>query len=75
MAEGDAQQIEIADYVFDPEFSEITDVDDPSDNRVAIFRLVSDRLPTLFIRLANSHNGYYSHGFAFKGSRIIEGTL
>lgn len=46
---------------------------------MAIFRLVGSdyrkKKPDLYVRLENNHNGFYGHGFTFKGAEIIKGIL
>lgn len=80
---GDAEQsqeIELEDYCFDPAFYRRID-DEYEETHVAIFKLNAYRgwdsknLPDLYLRLENHHNGYYSHGFVFKGDTIIENSL
>jgi hypothetical protein len=73
------QEIELDGYCFDPEFYHRSDSDD-SVEQVATFKLIGDRytnpkLPDLFLRLGNHHNGYYSHGFVFRGSVIVDGSV
>ncbi len=46
---------------------------------VAIFKLVHrayrEEKPNLYVRLENHHNGYYGHGFTFRGAEVIEAIL
>ena len=75
-----AKEIELEGYCFDPNYYQRHD-DDSSEEYVATFKLVGRQrdkqpeLPDLFLRLENHHNGYYSHGFTFRGAVIIEGAL
>lgn len=74
-----SQEIELDGYCFDPEFCHRFD-DNEVDEQVVTFKLVASRyikpkLPDLFLRLENHQNGYYSHGFIFRGSTIIEGSI
>jgi len=80
--EGDnaaVKEIELDGYCFDPNYCQRHD-DEGGEEYVATFKLVGDqwdkpKLPDLFLRLENHHNGYYSHGFVFRGNSIIEGAL
>ena len=67
------QEIELDEYCFDPQFCDRESAGE--DGGVAIFKLRGWKLPDLFIRLENHHNGYYSHGFTFRGAVIIEDSL
>jgi hypothetical protein len=72
------QEIELDGYCFDPQFCERESAG--VDGGVAIFKLLgrqygTSKLPELFLRLENHHNGYYSHGFTFRGAVIIEDLL
>lgn len=69
-----AQEIELDGYCFDPEFFERAD-EDASENYVARFRLKGWSKPDLYVRLENHQNGYYSHGFTFRGAVIIEDSI
>ncbi len=75
------QEIELDGYCFDPKFCERESAGEDGDvESVAIFKLLGSRygtpkLPELFLRLENHHNGYYSHGFTFRGAVIIEDSL
>jgi hypothetical protein len=75
------KEIELDGYCFDPKFCERKSYgDDGEDFAVSIFKLVGSpwlnpKLPDLFLRLENHHNGYYSHGFTFRGDVIINGSL
>lgn len=75
--DSNVQEIELDRYVFDPHFHERTS--DDVGNEVAIFKLLSNNygpeLPDLFIRLENHQNGYYSHGFIFRGAAVIESSI
>jgi len=82
--EGDVladQEIELDGYVFDPKFCERESASDSWDEGgAAIFKLLGRRSllsesPDLSLRLVNHHNGYYSHGFTFRGSVITEDSL
>jgi hypothetical protein len=71
-------EYELEGYHFDPEFY----LNEPDgDNGIAIFRLKhqgawqADPEPDLFVRLENHQNGYYSHGFTFRGNTTITGYL
>lgn len=68
------QEIEMDGYCFDPEFFERAD-EDASENYVARFKLIGCSKPDLYVRLENHHNGYYSHGFTFRGAVIIEDAI
>lgn len=68
------QEFDIENYWFDPEFCEVKD-DDSDNGNVAIFKLVTWKGRNLYLRLENTHNGYYSHGFTFRGTNSIEGSL
>lgn len=77
--EGSPQLIHLEDYRFDPEFFK-KEENDGNETYAAIFKLVeagwgNKELPDLYIRLENHHNGYYSHGFTFKGAETIGGSL
>jgi hypothetical protein len=71
--------IEIEGYAFDPGFCELQDCSDEYEcGTVAIFKLVDseyEQKPPLYIRLENHHNGYYSHGFTFRGDTTTRGDL
>jgi len=73
------KEIELDGYRFDPIFFQRQD-DRDSEQYVATFKLVSSwggkkNAPDLFLRLENHHNGYYAHGFTFRGAMIIEEWL
>lgn len=73
------QEIELDGYCFDPDYFLRKD-DEGEESHVAIFRLKDCRFgepksPDLYVRLENHHNGYYSHGFTFKGNKIIRESL
>jgi len=73
------KEITLDGYGFDPEFYERED-SDGEESYVAIFKLrfhswTEPQKPDLFIRLENRHNGYYSHGFTFKGAKTIQESL
>jgi hypothetical protein len=74
----ESKEIELEGYVFDPAFCERSD-DDGREQYVAIFKLVyrayGEEKPDLYVRLENHHNGYYGHGFAFRGTEVIEAVL
>lgn len=80
--EGDndaVKEIELDGYCFDPSYCQRHD-DEGREEYVATFKLVGrqwdkPKLPDLFLRLENHHNGYYSHGFTFRGAVIIEDSL
>lgn len=63
---------ELAPYVFDTSRDSVVQNDG-----CAIFRLWADDKPDLYLVLFNHHNGYYSHGFAFKNNdvTILTGQL
>lgn len=66
------------DYVFDPDFCTMEkDGSAYEERNTAIFKLVSPwpGKPPLYLRLMNKHNGYYSHGFTFRGAETIKGNL
>ena len=60
-------------YVFDPKFHELSG--DGDEKHVALFRLLSDSEPDLYVRLVNEHNGYYDHGFTFKGEITVDDCI
>jgi len=71
---------EIKDFVFDPEFYEREDnTENYEDTNTAIFRLLKRAWKQdpeiLYLRLSNTHNGYYSHGFIFRGNKIVSDSL
>jgi hypothetical protein len=73
--DSEEMEIELDGYNFDPNFCERAN-DEEYDEYVAIFKLVGKpQLPDLFLRLENHHNGYYSHGFTFRGAVVIEDSL
>tara|TARA_R110000772_G_scaffold143235_1_gene252731 strand:- start:8918 stop:9319 length:402 start_codon:yes stop_codon:yes gene_type:complete len=80
--EGDGEaekEIELDGYNFDPEFCEQVD-NEVKERYSATFKLVSrswgePKLPDLFLRLENHHNGYYSHGFTFRSAVVIKSSL
>ena len=80
--EGDGstgKEIELKGYCFDPNYCQRHD-DAEDGDYTATFKLVGNqwaktKLPDLFLRLENHHNGYYSHGFTFRGAVIIEDML
>lgn len=65
-------------YVFDTQ-TKPTEMrgDDFEEGGAISFPLIADGLPTLYLTLFNSHNGYYSHGFTFDvgGTRVMDGSL
>lgn len=80
--DGEPFEIELPGYCFDPGFYERLDGGaDYDETNVAVFKLVEEicwlgpDLPDLYIRLVNCHNGYYSHGFIFRGDTIVEDSL
>lgn len=64
-------------YVFDTDFFNESSFDGDSESATAIFKLVQQGLPDLYLTLYNSHNGYYSHGFdaTVGGEHWQEGRL
>lgn len=72
-SESAPEQASLDGYVFDPAFCER--VGDGDEMSAAISRLTGWSKPDLFIRLENNHNGYYSHGFTFRGATVIEESL
>lgn len=73
------EEFSLDGYVFNPEFFEQTE-DDGNETYVVIFELEfmgwqRDAKPSLFVRLVNRHNGYYCHGFTFRGAKTIEGSV
>ncbi len=77
--DSESQEIELEGYRFDPEFFQ-KEENEGEECYAAIFKLVgprylADALPDLYLRLENHHNGYYSHGFTFRGGRVIQGIL
>lgn len=76
--ETETQLIELDGYVFDPDyFKGETQEDRDHEDNFAIFKLVKFNKPqeSLYIRLENHHNGYYSHGFKFSGYPNQRGAL
>lgn len=65
---------QLESYTFDTSFFHKGAEDDTG---LAMFKLVSDGLPAVFIILCNTHNGHYSHGFEFTGptGSIQSGSL
>jgi len=59
----------IKDYVFDPTFFKEIKGCDPEDN-AAVFMMVNDK-DVKYLVIYNSHNGYYSHGFAMSKREVI----
>jgi hypothetical protein len=75
--EGNGEYV-LEGYAFDPEFFMQESPD--GESGIAIFRLVhwcgsGRERKDLYIRLENHQNGYYSHGFTFRGAKTIEGYL
>lgn len=73
------KEIELDGYCFDPNYCQRHD-DDSKEEYVAVFKLegrqrTNPKLPDLFLRLENHHNGYYAHGFTFRGGIIVEDAL
>lgn len=75
--DGKCEEFEIEGYSFDPEFFE--DQSETDYEQHVIFKLVPSwdrqKEPPLYLRLENHHNGYYSHGFTFKGAKVIQGSI
>jgi len=77
------KEIHLEGYCFDPNYCQQQHHDLQRDEgvaNVATFKLVGSKyakpqLPDLFVRLENHHNGYYGHGFIFRGAFISEGRL
>ena len=71
-------QFDIDGYVFDPEYHE-EDNDEGNESFAVIFRLVkrigNKNEDVLYLRLENHQNGYYSHGFTFRGNITINGSV
>ncbi len=70
----ESKEFEVEDYCFDPDFFYQTEDNERWDYYSA-FKLISHGKPDFFLILSNSHNGYYSHGFTFRGNKTIEGSL
>lgn len=76
----ESKEIELENYRFDPTYFQRHD-DESIETYVATFKLVGTprwggpKLPDLFLRLVNQQNGYYSHGFTFRGDTVIEDAL
>ena len=74
----DEKEIDLDGYCFDPSYYERCD-NDGNEEYVAVFKLVKagwgEIKPDLFLRLENHHNGYYSHGFTFRGDKVIDDSL
>lgn len=64
---GDNEDKNVTDfegYVFDTSFFKEVEFDEPGgESNFAIFKLVKDDCPELYLHLYNHHNGYYGHGF------------
>lgn len=69
--EADNPTPDVESYSFDPEYYEELTVMRGEECNIAVFRLVRDDKPDLFLHLYNTHNGYYSHGFEMK----VDGAL
>jgi hypothetical protein len=75
-----SEEISLEGYAFDPSFHEF-EYNPREDSNSAIFKLLHSpdygtvKKADLYLRLENQHNGYYGHGFTFKGSEVIQGTL
>lgn len=66
----------IDQYSFDPTFLQKHSWRALDAGEAAVFRLVADGEPDLFLHLFNNHNGYYEHGFEFKvGNETTMGIL
>lgn len=67
----------LEEYVFDADFFSAPESPDLGAGEMAVFRLVADGLPVLYLHLFNAHNGYYSHGFVMKHGEEVarEGDL
>lgn len=73
-------EAELDGYCFDPDFCERESAgEDGEDGGAAVFKLTFAKYgasrPDLFLRLENQHNGYYCHGFTFRGAVIINDSL
>ena len=80
--ETEGGEFQIDDYCFDPSFFEREHKEEKYDeNNAAIFKLVNfqgwgeEKKPDLYLRLENRHNGYYSHGFVFRGDIIVNDSI
>lgn len=64
-------------YVFDAAFHKQFPAPGLDEGEMAVFKLVCDGKPDMFLHLFNCHNGYYSHGFEQKVGDIVvrEGYL
>jgi len=66
-------ELVLEEYNFDPDFYAM--IDPEADNGHAVFKLNSlawrTDEPDLYLHLENHQNGYYSHGFTFRGNKII----
>lgn len=73
------KEIHLEGYCFDPNYCQ-QQHDLEREEHAATFKLVGSQyakpqLPDLFVRLENHHNGYYGHGFIFRGAIIIDSCL
>ena len=75
----EGKELTLENYCFDPDYC-VQRGDEFSETYTATFILKArstcePKLPDLFVILKNRHNGYYSHGFTFRGTTSIEGAL
>ncbi len=75
-----AQDYDVAPYRFDPSAAEEHKPNEEPGGDVdawIAFKMVAANRPNLYLHLANSHNGYYSHGFNVDvgGKTIWQGSL
>jgi len=72
------KEIELDGYCFDPNYCERA-ANDEGEEYTATFKLVCRAYgfhrPDLYVILTNHHNGYYAHGFTFRGNVIIDSSL
>ena len=68
---------DVEGYYFDREFFEMRSAHVPDSDKTAhtaVFKLVSDGKPDLYLHLFNAHNGYYAHDFEVKHSGEVVKT-
>jgi hypothetical protein len=69
------RDIDAEPYSFDPRFFATGNGHEGlGEGGYAIFRLVADELEPIYLKISNSHNGYYGHGFSFTvGGKVVKG--
>jgi hypothetical protein len=73
----DSETPDVEDYTFSTTDFISKTKGDYDIERLAIFTLVADGQPNLYLHLYNAHNGYYSHGFDIEvgGEKVGGGSL